>query len=122
MRYKQEDPDKFKKWYRETKEIIVASTCSVCTAIIPYKGKGMVPYLCEICGPNRERNAGKRREAKRKESWMTIEDFIIKEKLKNRLLYKGKKWTTIDIAKEFERWRGYDNPNPISYEEMEYEE
>jgi hypothetical protein len=122
MKREKERPSRFKEWYQNTTEVLVASTCSVCSAIIPYKGKGMTPFLCEMCGPNRELNANRRRDIKRKESKMAIEDFIKREKLKHRLLYTGKKWTAMDIAKEFERWKGSPHPQPISYEEMECEE
>lgn len=107
MKYKEQKPDCFKEWYRDTKEHTVASVCIVCGCLIVYKGKGMIPFLCEICGVRRNLFKGRKRERLRKTPSDPIE-FIHHER--ERLgLNRSKRWNKREILNLY---RYYENRHP----------
>lgn len=92
-------------YYRNTKEVFVASTCAVCGEIIAYKGKGRLPLFCDFCVARRKTNRIKKyHEQYYKINQMDAIDFINYEK--QRLgLNKNTKWTTGKINRLYSGYK-----------------
>ena len=48
-KYDKEHPEKWRKWFQNNEEIVVAMTCKVCGNLVLYKGKGRLPHKCGLC-------------------------------------------------------------------------
>jgi hypothetical protein len=111
--FKLEHPTYQYDYYRNTHEVIVASTCKVCGTIIPYKCIGKIPQKCGNC---------KCIERSRlKPLWNPTDTLKFIRVERSRLgLDSWKKWTISEILLLYEKYPPIDYSNIGTWSDEEY--